>query len=80
LLMPARLGMVEPPERNPGGSSPVVTAGSLAVRLPPCEGGGEFGDEPCDRRGYSRVVGWCGNGWFGWPNDAHHSGHAVWYD
>ena len=40
---------------------------SSAVRFQLGEAGGGFGDEPCDRCGYSRVVGWCGNGWFGWP-------------
>jgi hypothetical protein len=40
---------------------------SSAVGLPPCQGGSGFGDESCDRRSYSRVVGWRGNDRRCWP-------------
>jgi hypothetical protein len=50
------------------------------VRLPPCQGGSGFGDELGDRRGHSRVIGWCCNGWLGWPAHGNECWRVGWLD
>src|SRR5215207_3185124 len=71
-------GTTEPRKALPGLFSCAVTAGSPAVRLPPCQGGSGFGDEPCDRRSYSRIVGGCGHGEFGWPGHSNECWRVGW--
>lgn len=68
------------PEKIPGLFSHAITAGSPAVRVPPCQGGSGFGDDPCDRRGYSPGSWLVWQRWFGWPDDAHHRGQRVGFD